>query len=789
MPTQLRQCGLVLQWHITHACDQRCRHCYLFNSAEQSSPGPKILNWESCARILDDLVLTANRWNTYSVLVLTGGDPLLHPHFFRLLRYARQRNVSSLYILGNPFHLDRSTARNLAECGVTSYQISLDGMQQTHDALRRRGSFDESLRAVAILREAGIHTTIAFTLSRINRHELLDVMRLAADLQVGSFGFDLLTPTGRGQALSDQILTPAELRETFRQVATLEQDLAQRGVPTRWGRKANLWRLWLYELGKLNKETLAQAVAQGEFLGGCAIGEPFLTIQADGTVLPCPRLPIPIGRMPDDTISQILTGSELLKRFRLASSYQKCSKCPLVVVCRGCPAHAYSLTNDPFAPDPQCWWEGFYSETAPKPLMHHTQHPRTAPAATDSCSGLLQSRVDRLSFTAQEMRTLSGRGFWWRKLIERDGQPHLCHPLFADDGPLPPMPDEQLSRVLGKLPIHLMFVHDRHFAFDPLSLCIFEVTETDQSKEVLRQAGSVELKPARHKNPYPPTVRISTRTSDTTAKIPTVPCYLLIEDEDCAPDPKRVFAIACQMSQKNQVCRIGLRMPARHLEADLVALLKRLDLELMLDFQWPADFEPIGNRTRLALSPSTIALLDQVIGHYAGRLTARIDGLPFDFAVTLKELLSFGFRSLDLPQLPVGLKSRRDHAQWDDLLAMFSDCLHERAIIDLVPLTNLFCQLHARHTSLHNQNALGENEACLQCWAYPLCGGAFSHHFDSKVNCLALSFFEQAVAHYIALAETDSEGLRILCETPPGLLQIDHELSATRDSSILYRYG
>lgn len=67
----------------------------------------------------------------------TGGDPLLREDIFDLIGYARKKGIL-VGILGNPNHLDYETACKLKKLGVSRYQVSIDGLEDTHDRLRDR---------------------------------------------------------------------------------------------------------------------------------------------------------------------------------------------------------------------------------------------------------------------------------------------------------------------------------------------------------------------------------------------------------------------------------------------------------------------------------------------------------------------------------------------------------------------------------------------------------------------------------------------------------------------------
>jgi radical SAM protein with 4Fe4S-binding SPASM domain len=93
----------------------------------------------------------------------------------------------------------------------------------------------------------------------------------------------------------------------------------------------------------------------GRIHSGCSAGSKVLTILADGTVYPCRRLPIAVGKVPKDDVAGILFNAKAHTELRDVSRLKKCRGCLLLPYCRGCPAVAYGTTGDPFAPDPQCW--------------------------------------------------------------------------------------------------------------------------------------------------------------------------------------------------------------------------------------------------------------------------------------------------------------------------------------------------------------------------------------------------------------------------------------------------
>jgi len=310
------------------------------------------VSYRECLKVLDDYVETTKKLGAAASINFTGGDPLLKPEIFDLIRESTKRGVS-VGILGNSNMLTPKVAKKLKNCGLVRYQLSLDGLETTHDRLRgRKGLFKDTLRAIRILQEEGIRTLVMFTLSKENSKDLIKVIRLVARLGVSLFDFARLVPVGAGKNLKDQMIDPYEYREVLLQVLKEYQRLKERGCQTYFGRKDHLWNLLYKELG-LFKYPLNED--KKLIYGGCSIGNNLLAILADGTVYACRRLPITIGKVPEQSIRDIFFNSPKLNEMRKIEKMEKCGKCELLRFCRGCPTVAFGISGSYFAPDPQCW--------------------------------------------------------------------------------------------------------------------------------------------------------------------------------------------------------------------------------------------------------------------------------------------------------------------------------------------------------------------------------------------------------------------------------------------------
>ncbi len=342
-----------LQWHVTAKCDQHCKHCYMYDSPTYASQIGNEMPLEKCEETLADFEEFAKEKKFKGEISFSGGDPLLKPGFPDLLEKASAKFMTG--ILGNPYHVDDEVAGDLKRRGLKRYQISIDGMEKTHDYLRRQGSFKESLRALGALKKAGLTTAVMFTASRLNAPELCDVLRLMAEKGADTFTFTRLVPTGTGSELKEQMIPPAEYKKLLEKVLETLDGLDEKkygGFKARVLRREYLFRLLFWEKGRLAEYEEIMKKHKLTY-GGCGIGGGF-TVLADGTVLACRRLPFILGKTPEQKFSRLFE-SPFIKMMKDWGNFEKCSSCEIVGICRGNPCVACAVAGSPFAPDPQCW--------------------------------------------------------------------------------------------------------------------------------------------------------------------------------------------------------------------------------------------------------------------------------------------------------------------------------------------------------------------------------------------------------------------------------------------------
>ncbi|MGZ5026369.1 MAG: heme d1 biosynthesis radical SAM protein NirJ [Methylobacter sp.] len=180
----------VVIWNLIRRCNLTCKHCY---TTSTDINFPNELSTPEIYVVMDDL-----KAFKVPVLILSGGEPLLHPDIFAISR--RAKNMGFYVALST--NGTKISAANIDEIADINYQyigVSLDGIKETHDQFRRvPGSFDQALHGIHLCLEKGIKVGLRFTLTQDNAHDFPALLQLMDEHNIDKFYLSHLNYGGRG---------------------------------------------------------------------------------------------------------------------------------------------------------------------------------------------------------------------------------------------------------------------------------------------------------------------------------------------------------------------------------------------------------------------------------------------------------------------------------------------------------------------------------------------------------------------------------------------------------------
>lgn len=177
----------LMAWlELTRKCNLRCPHCFVEGGSARN-------NELSTARIMKLL----HEWSELGVMsvVLTGGEPTIHPDFLDIVWVAHELGfVVSVATNGMP--LTKSKLAKLPRKDII-ISVSLDGVHG-QGAARGETDYEATTRKLREIRDAGFDTSIMTTTTRTNVHELDRIIEFARREEISLRSVPFMS-MGRGQ--------------------------------------------------------------------------------------------------------------------------------------------------------------------------------------------------------------------------------------------------------------------------------------------------------------------------------------------------------------------------------------------------------------------------------------------------------------------------------------------------------------------------------------------------------------------------------------------------------------
>ncbi|MFP4162852.1 MAG: radical SAM/SPASM domain-containing protein [Chitinispirillaceae bacterium] len=326
------------QWHITDRCAGRCLHCYQHGFGSEGEL--------SCDELKQFADLIMNSLPVPVSINLTGGEPLLYPRFFELASHIGTfDNLEELNIITSGTVLDKAVMDHFAALPkLTSIKISLEShIPEVNDSIRGRGHFRNVLDNIALLLDAGYPVVLMVTLGAYNHDSVAGLCTLAGKIGVSGVIFERYVPLGRGMSLKDNVLSSRQWAGVVGGICNAaEVDV---GIEDLLPYKA----FWV----DMNDGEEGKPLSLRGAL--CNLGSSSMALMPDGTVFPCRRLPLGVGKIPDDSVFQILGELQKFSPSVLKSEMNGsgCFSCGHEE-CAGCRALALALGGELLGEDIQC---------------------------------------------------------------------------------------------------------------------------------------------------------------------------------------------------------------------------------------------------------------------------------------------------------------------------------------------------------------------------------------------------------------------------------------------------
>jgi len=346
-------------WEITRACNLACGHCGSSAGAKRSNE----LTTVECLGVVHELAALGNR-----VLSLSGGEPALRPDWCDIAHEASACGITTNIVTNGHGPADE-LAQHAKAAGLSNVAVSMDGLEDTHDRIRARGSFRRVMHTLRVLADAGIWVDVMHTATRKSLDELEELCELVHRAGASALRVQLAKPMGKFRQNDPLMLRPRDLLKLIPVLG----DLAVRApIEVRVGDSIGYY--------SPQEKQLRRRTAPSGTWTGCKAGTYAIGIQSDGSVKGCLSLQprwgeadeFIEGNVRERSLREIWNAPNAFaynRHFDLAQLRGACRHCTHASLCRGgarCVAHA--VTGELFH-DPMCYAAAARRQMGPRAVL------------------------------------------------------------------------------------------------------------------------------------------------------------------------------------------------------------------------------------------------------------------------------------------------------------------------------------------------------------------------------------------------------------------------------------
>lgn len=353
-------------WEVTMGCNMRCKHC----GSSCAEPLPDELDTKEALSVCDQCADIGLKWIT-----LSGGEPLTRKDITQLVKRLHDNGVS-VNIITNGWLLDESMAKALKESGIATIAISIDGTEEIHDDIRKKGSFARDEADFKLLKELGITTGAVTTISKKNIDNLPALREKLIEMGVQTWQVQIGLPMGNFLERPDWLIDPIQVNDIIDFCYETALDGRIKIYPADC--------IGYYTKKEMEIKKISYNTNQVSLWNGCNAGKRSFGILHNGDILGCTSIrskEYVEGNLKQKSLKEIWNDKNSFLVFRDLKKEQlkaECSICTYGSKCLGgCPNTRLTMNGDIYSENQYCaynqslkQWNQKYAKESDEDKLH-----------------------------------------------------------------------------------------------------------------------------------------------------------------------------------------------------------------------------------------------------------------------------------------------------------------------------------------------------------------------------------------------------------------------------------
>ncbi len=330
-------------WEITMGCNMRCKHC----GSSCENPLPDELTTEEALDLVDQIADLGLSWIT-----LSGGEPFTRKDWHLIAKRLSDKGVIP-NIISNGWLVTDDIISKIKEAKVGTIAISLDGLKDTHDYIRKPGSYDRTISALQQFVGNEIVCGVVTTISNANIDQLRDLRKVLVGLKVPYWQVQIGLPMGNFAKEKAFALRPEQIND----IIDFCYETAKGGEITLYPADC----IGYYNMKELETRKIAHKTSSFPLWKGCNAGKRGFGILQNGDIMGCTSIrnkEYIEGNVRITSLKEIWNSPDRFRWNRTAVKAQlkgDCNQCKFGDECLGgCPNTRLTMENDIWAENKFC---------------------------------------------------------------------------------------------------------------------------------------------------------------------------------------------------------------------------------------------------------------------------------------------------------------------------------------------------------------------------------------------------------------------------------------------------
>lgn len=334
-----------IQIEITGRCNMNCAHCRASEMPKEDMPLDEILKIVRFARMYSP---------NYKEITISGGEPLLHGEFRKVICELRKNGADFLTITTNGSLITEDLLDFFESLKFERLMlsVSVDSVNpKEHDAFRKYNSaFEKATTALRMISSRNNEKLVPSMKTVVMPHtidEMAARVAMADGLGCKRVSFTSVIYSGKAKTESNMWMTGTQKKQFLENIYHLKKEYPHINVTTNDPLKCII-------RGMSDEPASDSEIV----MDGCPAATVSFNVNSDGVMTPCSLLNVPMMNTFELTVEEIAEkyrNNEITKMFLDMDLHGKCSNCSKKYLCCGCRARAFAYTGDIMGEDPECW--------------------------------------------------------------------------------------------------------------------------------------------------------------------------------------------------------------------------------------------------------------------------------------------------------------------------------------------------------------------------------------------------------------------------------------------------